>query len=77
MGNIFQFAVKILTTTAKLIVAALTVAPAPVVQPKPVQVAAKPTQIRMVTVECPTNDRCFETSEGKVFIFRDARSILP
>lgn len=79
MGNIFQFGIKILATTVKAVIASLTIsAPAPIAQP--ISFAATPppaVEFKMIPIECQPGDRCFETSEGKVFIFRDARNILP
>ncbi len=80
MGNIFQYAVKILAVTAKIVIAALTTVPAPQVPTKPTVVAEKPIpayKIHMESVAREEGVRYFETSDGRVFIFRNDDSILP
>jgi hypothetical protein len=80
MGNIFQYAVKILTVTAKLVIAALTNSPAQNTPPKEPVLAKKPIPPYEAYME-PTADQnavhIFKTSDGTVYIFSDSRSVLP
>jgi|GEM_PF-4813314 len=80
MGSIFQYAVKVLTVTAKLVIAALTTTPAHQTPPIAPVLTEKSAPAYHIYMKPSTDDRSvryFETSEGKVFIFRDDRGILP